>query len=195
MSYSKAYSVIDQEAKRRFTLPRYSSSSTDIAASWTSPIPQSFSRHPSGSISNGNSGTWSSTSDRFSSDESATALYNVDLTRQHDTRGSRHLSLSVNSSSTSLCHFDDSTCFTRSSHGLQPTLSSPPSSEPSTTRIMHNPTIFEEEIHYGHLSYAIPGMDVDGQPEQNQADEMATMILEHVNRTSGSTHNRDLWWI
>ncbi|KAK9321987.1 hypothetical protein V1517DRAFT_308445 [Lipomyces orientalis] len=188
---------LTKKLKRRFTLPRSSSSTTDIATTWTSPTSPTLLRRPSSSVSDGGAeSTWSPTSARFSFDGPVTALYNVDMTRQQATRGSRRSSISINSSSASLYRFDDSYSIPQSSHDLTTTLSSPPSSEPSTPRIMQDPTFFEEEVQCGYASYPMRGIGVDINSEQIQADEMAAKILEQVNGASGSsTDSRDMWWI
>ncbi|KAK9373016.1 uncharacterized protein V1513DRAFT_196170 [Lipomyces chichibuensis] len=188
---------LTKKLKRRFTLPRSSTSSPDISATnWNSPTSPTFSRSQSSSVSDGSTGpTCSVIPDRISFDGSGAALYDVDLARRHATRGSRHSSVSMNSSSTSVYRFEDTDFYPRSSQDLTTTLSSPPLSAPSTPRIMQDPTFFEEEAHDGYSSYGMPGIDVDVEPEQSQADEMARKILEQVNGTSGVSDNRDIWWI
>ncbi|KAK9427893.1 hypothetical protein V1505DRAFT_378750 [Lipomyces doorenjongii] len=187
---------LTKKLKRRFTLPRSSSSSPDLSAIWTSPTSPTFSRSQSSSVSDGSTGpTASVIPDRISFDGSGTVLYDVDLARRHATRGSRHSSLSMNSSSTSVYHFEDLYFFPRSSQDLTTTHSSPPLSAQSTPRIMQDPTFFEEETRGGYSSYGMPRIDGDVEPEQSQADEMAREILEQVNGTSGVSDNRDIWWI
>ncbi|KAK9316659.1 hypothetical protein V1522DRAFT_400853 [Lipomyces starkeyi] len=187
---------LTKKLKRRFTLPRSSSSSPDLSAIWNSPTSPTFSRSQSSSVSDGSTGpTCSVIPDRISFDASGTALYDVDLARRHATRETQHSSGSMNSSSTSVYRFEDSYFHPRSSQDLTTTLSLPSLSAPSTPRIMQDPTFFEEEAHGGYSSYVMPGIDVDVELEQSQADEMARKILEQVNGTSGVSDNRDTWWI